>query len=168
MSRGPRIRPAGSPMTEDTRPSIHDGWTPEPQEQVQPGDPWRDTRPSEDRLRDAQAFASALLSSPLLGPDDDIPVPRWTLAALVAVRPSEDRLVTDLAAIEARDASWQQLVTGHPRADYICAIVADDRHALLVLLDRVRTLIEAASYHRNYRAASVDIAETLRKEPTRD
>ena len=23
------------------RKSIHDGWTPEPQEQVQPGDPWR-------------------------------------------------------------------------------------------------------------------------------
>ena len=43
-----------------SRQSIHDGWTPEPQEQVQPGDPWCDPEDREQAERDAEFIHLAL------------------------------------------------------------------------------------------------------------
>jgi hypothetical protein len=52
-----------------SRKSPQDGWTPETQEQVQPGDPWRDPTPDED-ARTASAHARARLGDTFLRPTD--------------------------------------------------------------------------------------------------
>ena len=43
-----------------------------------------------------------------------------------------------LRSIRLRAKEWRQLVTDHPRPDYLCAAPADDRAALLEMVERYR------------------------------
>lgn len=98
----------------------HDGWTPEVQVEVQPGDPYR-TTPSDQT--EARTNAGQALCAFVLGKDVSHHVRRVVLDFVPRI---EREAATPAPSVEAADAAWENAAYSRSRAHGVHASDHDD------------------------------------------